>query len=104
MVGTCIVIERGSGLRSLRRWDCFWYGSIFLHGYDAVPVRNPAGDAAYWAFYPLFPLVAGLWHRMAGFGFRRAGREWRTGLNEDTAPLAERETTHGKSECPGILD
>jgi hypothetical protein len=63
------VLGQSLGLRSLCRWDCFWYGSIVLYGYDAVPSRSPAGDAANWAFYPLFPLLAGLWHRLAGFGF-----------------------------------
>ena len=63
------VLGQSLGLRSLCRWDCFWYGSILLYGYDAVPSRPPAGDAANWAFYPLFPLLAGLWHRLAGFGF-----------------------------------
>jgi hypothetical protein len=63
------VLGQPLGLRSFCRWDCFWYGSIVLYGYDAVPSRNPAGDGANWAFYPLFPLLAGLWHRLAGFGF-----------------------------------
>ena len=63
------VLGQSLGLRSLCRWDCFWYGSILLYGYDAVPSRSPAGDAANWAFYPLFPLLAGLWRRLAGFGF-----------------------------------
>jgi len=60
-------------LRSLCcRWDCFWYASVVLYGYDAVPARHPAGDAANWAFLPLFPLLAGLWHGLAGFGFEDA--------------------------------
>ena len=63
------VLGQSLGLRSLCRWDCFWYGSIVLYGYDSVPFRHPAGDAANWVFYPLFPLLAGLWHRLAGFGF-----------------------------------
>lgn len=63
------VLGQSLGLRSLCRWDCGWYGSIVLYGYDAVPSRNPAGDGANWAFYPLFPLLAGLWHRLAGLGF-----------------------------------
>ena len=63
------VLGQSLGLRSFCRWDCFWYGSIILYGYDAVPSRNPAGDGANWAFYPLFPLLAGLWHRLAGLGF-----------------------------------
>jgi len=30
------------GLRSLCRWDCFWYGSILLYRYEAVPFRSEA--------------------------------------------------------------
>jgi len=63
------VLGQTLGVRSLCRWDCYWYGSILLSGYDAVPSRNPAGDGANWAFYPLFPALASLWHRLAGFGF-----------------------------------
>jgi len=63
------VLGQSLGVRSLCRWDCGWYGTIVLHGYDAVPSRHPAGDAANWAFFPLYPLLAGLWHRLAGLGF-----------------------------------
>lgn len=66
------VLGQTLGLRSLCRWDCFWYGSILLYGYDTVPTRHPAGDAANWAFYPLFPMLARLWHRLAGLGFEDA--------------------------------
>ncbi len=62
------VLGQSLGLQSFCRWDCGWYGSIVKDGYDAVPSRHPAGDAANWAFYPLFPLLVGLLHRLAGVG------------------------------------
>lgn len=40
------------------KWDCGWYGSITNGGYDASPHAHDAGDAANWAFFPLFPMSA----------------------------------------------
>ncbi len=37
-------------------WDCNWYGTIAGEGYDSYPHRQERGDAANWAFFPLFPL------------------------------------------------
>lgn len=39
-------------------WDCGWYRSIVVDGYDLVPAHHDKGDAANWAFFPLFPVVA----------------------------------------------
>ena len=61
-------------LRSFCRWDCGWYGGIVRYGYHAAPAYHPAGDAANWAFFPLWPALAG--------GFR-----WLTGLREDYSLL-----------------
>ncbi|MEJ2418984.1 MAG: mannosyltransferase family protein [Exilibacterium sp.] len=38
-------------------WDCGWYTSIMTGGYDLAPHAHPNGDAANWAFFPLFPLL-----------------------------------------------
>jgi hypothetical protein len=40
------------------RWDCGWYATIVNGGYDNAPHAHPKGDAANWAFFPLFPAVA----------------------------------------------
>ncbi|MBN2241887.1 MAG: hypothetical protein JW793_04290 [Acidobacteria bacterium] len=45
---------------ALCRWDCGWYRSIAVGGYDLKPHGHEKGDAANWAFFPLFPLSAGL--------------------------------------------
>ncbi|MDR3470763.1 MAG: hypothetical protein P4M09_03600 [Devosia sp.] len=41
-------------------WDCYWYGDIVQHGYQAYPETlnfgGPAGIAN-WAFFPLYPLL-----------------------------------------------
>ena len=41
-------------------WDCYWYGDIVAHGYQAYPETlnfgGPAGIAN-WAFFPLYPLL-----------------------------------------------
>ncbi len=39
-------------------WDCNWYGSIAKDGYDTEPHGHANGDAANWAFFPLFPMTA----------------------------------------------
>jgi hypothetical protein len=54
------------GLGSLCSWDCGWYSSIIDRGYDTVPSGHANGDAANWAFFPLFPLLAGLVQGIAG--------------------------------------
>jgi hypothetical protein len=41
-------------------WDCFWYGDIAFHGYQAYPeVLNFGGPGgiANWAFFPLYPAL-----------------------------------------------
>jgi hypothetical protein len=41
-------------------WDCYWYGDIARHGYQAYPeVLNFGGPGgiANWAFFPLYPLL-----------------------------------------------
>ncbi len=40
------------------RMDCGWYLSIVKEGYDLQPFRHTAQDAANWAFFPAFPLIA----------------------------------------------
>ncbi len=40
------------------RWDCGWYSDIVANGYALAPRAHPGGDAANWAFFPLFPLSA----------------------------------------------
>src|SRR5262249_11240004 len=63
------VLGKTLGLRSFCNWDCYWYGSILLHGYDRAPFRHDAGDAANWGFFPLFPLLGRVWHQLAGLGY-----------------------------------
>lgn len=54
-------IKYGSSDTSLSgacRLDCGWYRSILEDGYHTKPSGHPKGDAANWAFFPLFPLAA----------------------------------------------
>lgn len=41
-------------------WDCGLYMSIVDKGYEKQPGWGPAGDAASWAFFPLYPVVTRL--------------------------------------------
>jgi hypothetical protein len=61
-------------LRYFCRWDCGWYGGIVRDGYHAAPAYHEAGDAANWAFFPLWPALAG-------------ALRWLTGLREDYSLL-----------------
>lgn len=54
----------GSAERGLCQWDCEWYVHTIQHGYDLEPplMRTQdlaRADQANWAFFPLFPLLAG---------------------------------------------
>lgn len=53
----------------LCQWDCGWYLSIIQNGYDVQPHGHDAGDAANWAFFPLFPLLSRLISTLFGIGF-----------------------------------
>lgn len=48
-------------------WDCYWYGEVAQHGYQAYPeVLNFGGPGgiADWAFFPLYPLLLGIVGRL----------------------------------------
>jgi hypothetical protein len=62
-------LGEGLDLRSYCQWDCGWYGSIIDNGYQT---GHPAGDQTNWAFFPLFPLLAGSLGRLIGLGHPEA--------------------------------
>lgn len=37
------------------QWDCNWYSALIERGYDIAPHAHPDGNAANWAFFPVFP-------------------------------------------------
>ncbi|MDQ0663637.1 hypothetical protein QFZ35_002135 [Arthrobacter ulcerisalmonis] len=49
-------------------WDARWYGRVISDGYPSVLPTGPAGNVLEntWAFYPLFPSVAGGLSRLSG--------------------------------------
>ncbi len=60
----------------LQGWDNLWYARILSDGYDPIstvdapapppPTDNGRGNAANWAFFPLFPMLARLPHTVFG--------------------------------------
>jgi Gpi18-like mannosyltransferase len=46
-------------------FDCYWYSNVAL-GYDATPTFHDKRDAADWAFFPLFPLLARAFNMVTG--------------------------------------
>lgn len=49
-----------SSLDKACRWDCGWYAALATDGYHSEPNGHERGDAANWAFFPLFPLLGNL--------------------------------------------
>lgn len=49
-------------------WDARWYGQVIAHGYPSVLPTDAAGNVQEntWAFYPLFPALAGGLSRLTG--------------------------------------
>ena len=52
-------------------WDSSWYGQIAQSGYPSKLPYDSTGAVAQnpWAFYPLFPLLAGSINRITGIGY-----------------------------------
>ncbi len=49
----------GGAEAGLCQWDCEWYIHTIQNGYDIEPMLRPSIDLANWAFFPLYPLLAG---------------------------------------------
>jgi len=49
----------GGAEAGLCQWDCEWYVHTIQNGYDAEPLLRSNIDLANWAFFPLYPLLAG---------------------------------------------
>jgi len=58
LLETAVRMSLGLDITHLCSWDCRWYASIVEGGYDLVPHAHDRGDAANWAFFPAFPLLA----------------------------------------------
>jgi hypothetical protein len=53
-------------LQGMCRWDCLWYETITNAGYHLKPMFHANGDAANWAFFPAFPIVASVVRAVTG--------------------------------------
>jgi hypothetical protein len=54
-------LDKGRRIRELMcSWDCNWYLSIIEHGYMSVPSGHQEGNAANWAFFPIYPMLSRL--------------------------------------------
>lgn len=67
VLNVLVILGHGESTHVLCQFDCLWYASIVENGYMPEPVGYPRGDAANWAFFPLFPLLS-------------MGVQWVTGL------------------------
>lgn len=53
-----VIAAKNASYENLCGWDCGWYSGMVEHWYDNQPHDHPKGDAANWAFFPAFPLLA----------------------------------------------
>jgi len=65
----------GGLAHGLCNYDCQWYEQTARHGYDIAPRGDLAGNTANWAFFPLYPLLLGVFSAIVptGDGFTWAG-------------------------------
>lgn len=60
-----------NGVGDLCKWDCPWYGSVVVNGYDRAPHSVAPGEAN-WPFHPLFPMSVYPIHYWLGFPLHRS--------------------------------
>lgn len=58
LIEFAVLMHMGKGMAELCQWDCKWYAGIVRDGYDFQPHGHGKEDAANWAFFPAFPLLA----------------------------------------------
>lgn len=63
----------GGLAQAMCRMDCNWYVHAARHGYDRAPFGNAHGDAADWAFFPLYVLLMRGVSAATGLGFAAGG-------------------------------
>lgn len=59
-IGVALGNKEGNFFQVLNIWDAAWYNELIAKGYDLTPKGNIKGDAANWAFFPLYPLIVRL--------------------------------------------
>lgn len=58
-VNTTGLTGLGDLIVGLCQFDCAWFGSVIERGYDEAPLGPFTGTYANWAFFPLYPTIAG---------------------------------------------
>ncbi|MBF9017770.1 MULTISPECIES: mannosyltransferase family protein [unclassified Oceanispirochaeta] len=66
-------VTKESFISALMRWDASWYIRIIDKGYDLVPWNHYKGDAANWAFFPLYPWSVSVFKTMSGLSTIKSG-------------------------------
>lgn len=66
LVELVVLVHGGRHYADLCQWDCKWYAGIVQGGYDLQPHGHGKEDAANWAFFPAFPLLAKLVSLLTG--------------------------------------
>lgn len=72
------LVHAGKSYRSLPAWDAGWYARMVRDGYEPASrveshdgarlALHPKNDAANWAFFPLFPMLASIPRAALGIG------------------------------------
>lgn len=58
---------------TLYQWDTGWYHGLAEYGYHSKPNAHENGDAANWAFFPLYPMLIRLLANTTGLQIQTAG-------------------------------
>lgn len=62
------------GLMNLiNQWDSGWYANIIENGYMLQPAAHLNGDAANWAFFPLYPMCVRLFKQIINLNTVKSG-------------------------------
>ncbi|MDR3562973.1 MAG: hypothetical protein P4N59_16280 [Negativicutes bacterium] len=66
--------KRNDSVFALLCWfDAGWYRGIVEYGYMTEPMAHLKGDAANWAFFPLYPILVKVFSWLTGFNTYIAG-------------------------------
>ena len=72
--------QAASFFDAMYQFDCNWYAEIAQQGYRGLSAIHIEGGQAPWAFFPLFPYLAGAFMRLTGLSAQVAGVVLNTGI------------------------
>lgn len=70
VANSLLLHDKGDFAATMCKWDCKWYLTIINDGYDTAVRTSPKvwKGLANWAFFPLYPLLVGVVHKIMPVG------------------------------------